>query len=65
MDALLATGAEGSDADSFQADPREQVPLADGSTVASQTFSISAGGGACDLLASPDGHHVLITLHSD
>jgi len=65
MDPLLASGADGPDAESFDPSPREHIPLADGSTVSYQSFSISAGGGACDLLASPDGADVLITLYSD
>jgi len=65
MDALLASGADGPDASSFDPSPRERIPLADGSTVSSHSFSISAGGGGCNLLASPDGGYVLVTMYSD
>ncbi|HEU5149075.1 MAG TPA: hypothetical protein VFU19_01185 [Iamia sp.] len=65
IDALLASGADGPDAESFEPGPVEEQPLADGGTVLAVAWSISAGGGACDLLASPDGTHLLVTMHSD
>ncbi|HEV7720328.1 MAG TPA: hypothetical protein VGO60_03545, partial [Iamia sp.] len=45
--------------------PPEDLVLADGTSVRTQGFSISGGGGACELLSSPDGRHVLVTMHSD
>jgi hypothetical protein len=39
--------------------------LPDGSEVRRTVVAISAGGGGCSFTASPDGRHVLITMHSD
>lgn len=65
MEALLTTSADGPDASSFVAGEVAEQPLAGGGTVLAVGFSVSAGGGACDLLGSPDGRHLLVTMHSD
>ncbi len=36
-----------------------------GQEVARRGFAITAGGGVCELLESPDGTHLLISGHSD
>lgn len=46
------------------AGPRD-LPVSDGATVSFGNISIDAGGGACELLGSPDGRFLLITMYSD
>jgi hypothetical protein len=59
--AALAAQSDPSGADVVEG----TVPLLDGTEVARTGISISAGGGGCDLTASPDGQYLLITMHSD
>jgi hypothetical protein len=63
IDALRAAAYAG-DASYTPSAPRE-LPLSDGRAAVFASVSIDGGGGACDLVGSPDGRFLLVTMSSD
>lgn len=61
---LDALTAQAGGSDGFNVDTVRTATAPDGQEVARRAFSV-VGGGACELLESPDGTHVLISGHAD
>jgi hypothetical protein len=65
LGAVVAALVEQSDASEEDVVEDTSAPLLDGTEVEQTRVTISAGGGGCTFTGSPDGRHLLITMHSD